>query len=239
MNITDELTIILDNLSISYTDDSKDNDLPIILIHGFPLDKSMWYQQRVALRDKFRVITYDVRGYGRSGIGRDEFTIDLFATDLLHLMNALNLSKVVLCGLSMGGYIALKAMEKFGDRIAGLILCDTQCTADTVDSKKNRIKTIEMIHSGGLELYADQVLSALFYSETMDKKSKEIIEMRTIIEHNSPEVICDTLLALAEREETCNNLHKITIPTLILVGEEDSITPIEKSELSRAAMANT
>lgn len=239
MGVTDELTIILNNLSVCYTDEGKDNDLTIIFIHGFPLDKSMWYEQRTALRDKYRVITYDIRGFGGSGVGKDEFSIRLFASDLLQLMNALRLEKVVLCGLSMGGYIALNAMEMFSDRIVGLILCDTQCAGDSADAKKNRLKTIEMVQNNGLELYADQTLSSLFYSETMDKKSKEIISARAVIENNSIDVVCNTLLALADRDDMCNTLYHIQIPTLILVGEEDTITPVEKAELIHSKISGS
>ena len=239
MGVTDELTIILNNLSVSYTDEGRDNDLAIIFIHGFPLDKSMWYEQRRALRDKYRVITYDIRGFGSSGIGKDEFSIDLFATDLMHFMDALKLDKVVLCGLSMGGYIALNAMRIFSDRIVGLILCDTQCAADTPDAKRNRIKTIEMVQHNGLELYADKALSSLFYSESMDKKSKQIIATRAVIESSSPFVICNTLLALADREDMCDTLPNIDIPTLILVGEEDTITPPERAELMHSKISGS
>ncbi len=230
MKITEDQSITIGNICIGYTDDLNDSDLPVIFIHGFPLDKSMWSSQRDALRNKFRVITYDIRGYGTSEAGTEPFSMDQYAEDLLQLMNALELDKVVLCGLSMGGYIALKAMEKFSERIVGLILCDTQCAADTTEAKKNRFKTIDMIQSNGLELYADQALSSLFYSETMDKKSKEIIEIRNVIEGCQPDIICETLMALANRDETCSVLSTINIPTLILVGEEDTVTPIAKSE---------
>ena len=113
MQTLEQLNIIINDLSVSYSDDGNENDSVIVFIHGFPLDKSMWKGQIENLRNKYRVITYDVRGFGNSDPGEEELSIDLFASDLKLFLNALNLNKVILCGFSMGGYIALRAIEKF------------------------------------------------------------------------------------------------------------------------------
>ncbi|MBK7652404.1 MAG: alpha/beta hydrolase [Flammeovirgaceae bacterium] len=148
----EDLFISIDGISISYTDSGNEKNHPIIFIHGFPLNKSMWDNQRKAFWNKYRVITYDIRGYGKSEPGTKKISIDLLTTDLLHFMDALGLDKVILCGFSMGGYIALHAMEKFPERIIGLVLADTQCQADTQRAKENRFKTCEAIKQNGLEL---------------------------------------------------------------------------------------
>ena len=225
MKTTEEFDITINDLFISYTDEGEKDNVTVVFIHAFPLDKSMWKGQTDYLRDKFRVITYDVRGFGNSEASTEELTIDLFVSDLKHLLDTLGLSKVILCGFSMGGYIALQAIEKFPERFDALILCDTQCSADSADTKAKRMRSINAIRIGGLEHYADQVLSGFFSTDSIDKKSKEIIEARRVIESNSPEVVCSTLQALADRFETCNNLEKIEVPVLILVGSEDAITP--------------
>ncbi len=225
MKTIEELDVNVNELFVSYTDEGDKNDITIVFIHAFPLDKSMWKGQTDNLRDKYRVITYDVRGFGNSEVDNEELTIDLFVSDLKNLLDTLGLSKVILCGFSMGGYIALQAAEKFPERFDALILCDTQCSADSAEAKEKRMKSINAIRIGGLEHYADQVLQGFFSTDSIDKKSKEIIEARRVIEGASPEVVCNTLQALADRSETCNSLHKIEVPVLILVGNEDTVTP--------------
>ncbi len=234
MQTTNKFDITLNDLFISYTDEGNESNAAVVFIHGFPLDKSMWKGQTEALRNKYRVITYDVRGYGDSEAGTEELTIDLLAADLKRLLNLLNLPKVILCGFSMGGYIALRAAEKFPENFDALILCDTQCAADTVEAKEKRMKSINAIRNDGLEMYADQVITGFFSSNSVAKKSKKIIEVRRIIENNSTEVMCNTLQALADRTETCSNLNKIEIPVLILVGNEDTITPPAVAELMQS-----
>lgn len=141
----DNLFVKVGGISISYTDSGNSKDHPVIFIHGFPLNKSMWENQSKAFWYKCRVITYDIRGYGNSELGSTEISIDILTTDLLHLMDALSLDKVILCGFSMGGYIALNAMEKFPERVIGLVLADTQCQADTKEVKEKRLKNCEAI----------------------------------------------------------------------------------------------
>jgi 3-oxoadipate enol-lactonase len=230
MQSTEELEITIDDLFISYSDEGNESDPTIVFIHGFPLNKSMWSSQTAALRDRYRVITYDVRGFGNSKTGTEELTIDLFVSDLSHLLDKLKLKTVILCGLSMGGYIALRAMERFPEKFDALVLCDTQYTADSPEARDKRIKTIDSIKSDGLERYADEALNGFFFKGSVDKKSKEIIETRWMIESNSKEVLCNTLMAMANRSETCSQLENIEIPVLILVGKEDTITPPASAE---------
>jgi pimeloyl-ACP methyl ester carboxylesterase len=146
-------------------------------------------------------------------------------------MDLLQISKAVLCGLSMGGYIALNAMERFPNYFSALILCDTQCMADTDEAREKRKKTIQFIKENGLEKYADESLKNLFAAESFNIKKDEIIFVREMILKTSPDSVCNTLNALAQRNETCSALKDIKIPVLILVGSEDKITPPAASQL--------
>src|SRR5689334_18153554 len=133
-----ELKVVINNLTVSYTDDGLQDSPVIIFIHGFPFNKHIWAGQVETLKENFRVIAYDIRGHGESSAGNVDFSIDLFATDLISLMDVLKIEKAMLCGLSMGGYIALNAMEKYQHRFIALILCDTQCIADTTEAREKR-----------------------------------------------------------------------------------------------------
>ena len=139
------LKITVNDLTVSYNDDGQDGAPVIIFIHGFPFNKSMWDKQFNALKNNYRVIAYDVRGHGNSDAGTGDFSIELFVKDLLNFMDALKIDKTMLCGLSMGGYIALNAVENFPNRFDALILSDTNCIADIPEVKEKRMKTIASI----------------------------------------------------------------------------------------------
>jgi 3-oxoadipate enol-lactonase len=217
--------------TVSYTDEGPDNAPVIILIHGFPLNKSMWNKQVEALIETYRVIAYDVRGHGNSTAGTDDFTIELFVDDLLGLMDALKIDKAMLCGLSMGGYIALNAVENFPKRFGSLILCDTNCTADTPEAKVKRMITIENIEKFGVEFFANESVKNLFAPESFVTNKEKIAMVKQIIMATSVQTLSCTLTALGNRKETCTGLAGIRIPVLIMVGKEDKITPPEAALL--------
>lgn len=221
------ITITVNNLTVSYIDEGNINSPAIIFIHGFPLSKMMWEKQIELLKNNYHVIAYDIRGHGNTDTGNDNFSIDLFVNDLLSLMDALKIDKTILCGLSMGGYIALKAIEKFPERFNGLVLCDTTCSADTPEGKEKRIKTIETIKENGIEKYAEESLKKLFAPESFSKHLDEIALIREMILNTTTQSLYKTLHALAERTETCTSLHKIEVPVLIIVGNLDELTPPE------------
>ena len=225
--IGNQISISINNLSVSYSDHGPDDAPVIILIHGFPLNKSMWDMQVEALKENYRVIAYDIRGHGNSDPGIDEYFIELFVNDLLRFMEKLGIEKTILCGLSLGGYIALNAVLKYPDHFDGLILNDTQCIADTPEIKENRCLAIIRIMKNGVEQYADEIIENLFARASFTKKKNEIAAVTEMITSTTKQSLCNTLHALAERKETCDRLPEINIPVLIMVGKEDKITPID------------
>ncbi|MEO5945453.1 MAG: alpha/beta fold hydrolase [Chitinophagaceae bacterium] len=219
------IKIAINDISVSYNDSGSDNSKAIIFIHGFPFNKSMWDKQAAALKGNYRVIAYDVRGHGNTNAGDGIFSIDLFVADLIGLMDNLKLDKVVLCGLSMGGYIALKAIEKFPERFEALVLSDTQCAADTEEGKAKRLKTIEHIKEISVEEFADESINNLFAPESFLTKKDVIAAVREMIVNTSKLSLMNTLLAISERANSCSKLQEINVPVLIMVGKEDIITP--------------
>ena len=231
MNLTESnVEMIVNNLTVSYTHEGSVEASVIIFIHGFPLNKSMWDSQIEALKDEYRVIAYDIRGYGDSDAGLEDFSMGLFANDLIAFMDKLEISKAMLCGLSMGGYIALNATINYPERFEALILCDTQCIADSSKAKNNRMLTIENIKENGLEDYTYESIKNLFAEGSLQTKDSEIAAVRKMILNTPKQIIYNTLNALANRNETCSKLPELQMPVLILVGEEDKITPPEIAE---------
>ena len=222
-----KIKIAVNNHTVSYIDEGSAYAPTIICIHGFPFNKSMWSMQVNLLKDKYRVIAYDVRGHGNSDAGNEDFSIELFVDDLIGLMDVLKVDKTILCGLSMGGYIALNAIKNYPQRFSRLILCDTNCHADSPESKEKRMKTIENIREFGVEKYSDESLKNLFAPNSIKTLPMEVAAIREMIVNTSIQSLCNTLIAISKREETCTSLHDIKIPVLILVGKEDILTPPE------------
>lgn len=221
------INIKVNNITVSYNDEGLDNAPVIIFIHGFPLNKSMWESQEKALKDNYRVITYDIRGHGNSEVGILDFSIDLFVKDLLRFMDALKIEKTIICGLSMGGYIALNAIEYHPERFSALILSDTNCTADTYEGREKRLNAIESIKENGVDRLANDLIPNLFAPESFKRDLKEIPAVREMIVKTSTQSLYNCLHALAERKETCGKLSEIKVPVLIIVGADDIITPLD------------
>ncbi|HRG51381.1 MAG TPA: alpha/beta fold hydrolase [Bacteroidia bacterium] len=223
-----DIQIKVNDITLNY-DDLGEGKLPIIFIHGFPFDKSSWKLQQNYLSQYTRVITYDIRGFGKSTPGEEKISISLLADDLIKFMDALQVPKAVICGLSMGGYILLNALNRYPDRFAAIILSDTQCIADSAEAKEKRQKNIQLVASGGLSEYTENMIQNLFYSESFTTKPEAIAAIRKVMLTTQPTIITDTLHALANREEMCYTLEKIIIPTLVISGKEDKSIPFQQS----------
>lgn len=226
----ENLKLKVEGLIVNYDDNGPDDAPVIIFIHGFPFNKSMWSHQLELLKGSYRVIAYDVRGHGSSSDTHGSLSIDLFTKDLLDFIDHLNLHKVTLCGLSLGGYIALNAIEKHPSKFEALILCGTQCIADDQKTKEARREKSELVRLKGIEYYADESLRNLFAARSFTARKEEVRAVRNMIIQNSSDFISNGLRALAERKETCSSLSKIKVPVLILVGKEDKITPLSEAE---------
>lgn len=223
------LTITINNFNISY-DDLGEGNTPIIFLHGYPFNKTMWQPQLEYLQKFTRVIAIDLRGFGTSKDEDTSLSIGLFADDLIKFMNALCIDKAIICGLSMGGYVALNAVQRFSSRFSALILSDTQCSADTKEAKEKRYKTIDEIMENGVTAFNEGFINSVFYKESLTNKKEAVETVHSMVFSNSKQIIIMGLRALADRSETCSTLHEISIPTLIICGREDALTPLKQSE---------
>ncbi len=229
------LTIPVNNFIISY-DDVGEGNIPILFLHGYPFDKSMWQGQVEFLKSSYRLIPCDLRGFGKSKDEESALSIDLFAEDILAFMDKLRIDKAIICGLSMGGYIALNAMKRFPDRFEALILCDTQCIADTAEKKDKRYKTIDEIAIDGPAKFNEGFIKSVFQKDSLTTKKELVEQLRSVVFSNSDHIISQGLMALAKRSESCPDLNEITVPTLIICGREDELTPLVQSERMHAAI---
>jgi 3-oxoadipate enol-lactonase len=219
------MKIILNDNTMNYYERGMSQGLAIVFIHGFPFSHKMWEPQMNVMPNNFHAIVYDVRGHGASGTGDGQFSLELFVDDLIALLDYLFIEKAVLCGLSMGGYIALRSFERHPDRVCGLILCDTKSEPDTDAGKIKRTATMKAVKAAGVQAFSEEFVRSIFWEKTFETNPSVIAFVKQLICANSPRGICGTLLALASRTDTTSTLASIRIPTCIMVGEYDKVTP--------------
>lgn len=216
---------IINNIGIEYEVTGTRMGLPVVFIHGFPFSKEMWKSQVEDLKKNYYVITFDVRGHGSSDVGDGQYSIEFFVDDLIGLLDHLKIGSAVLVGLSMGGYIAIRAAERHPERIRAMVLCDTRSEADSNEGKIRRANQIKVIKAEGMKNFAATFLPTVFYENTFQMKPQIVEAVRKMIENTSTTAVAGTLLALAARTDTTPSLYNIKAPALILVGKHDSLTP--------------
>jgi pimeloyl-ACP methyl ester carboxylesterase len=224
-----DLTILVNDISICY-DDEGTSGKPIVFIHGFPFSKSSWNPQMEYMRKTNRVISYDLRGFGQSSAGDQEISIALLADDLIGLLKALDIKSAIVCGLSMGGYIILNAVKRYPEMFEAIVLSDTQCIADSDEVREKRQKTIQLIHSGGIHEFTEAFIKSVFYAQTLQDNPAMVEAIKNTILNTAPSTLKSALNALAQRSETCTTLSEMDVPTLIICGMEDKVTPLAQSE---------
>ena len=211
--------------AIEYVDGGNRSGMPVVFLHGFPFSHEMWTPQLGAVGQSHRAIAYDIRGHGMSDIGDGQYTIDGHTEDLFAFLDLLGIRECVLVGLSMGGYITLRALEREQARFKGAVLCDTKSEADSNEAKVKRFDTMKAVKRGGSAEFAEGFARAVFWEGTFASKPEIVSSIKRVIARTPPLAIAGTLLALASRTDTTTSLGGISVPTLILVGEHDAVTP--------------
>ena len=220
----------INGLTVVFEDTAEVDLSPVVFIHAFPLSLEMWRPQLETLEGRARTIAYDIRGFGGSSPGDGQSPLEFFVDDLLALMDHLNIDKAALCGLSMGGYIALRAAERAPGRVSALVLCDTRSEGDGNEAKIKRALAIKSVKRNGAAAFAETFVQSAFAPKTLSGKPDLVAFAKKIIADTSPIGICGGLLALGGRTDTTAALGQIRVPTLILVGEHDALTPPSASQ---------
>ena len=217
----------------------RGNGRPLLLVHGFPLDHTMWAAQIESLAAHCRVIAPDLPGFGRSPARKKQdhkATMEQFAETLADLLDALGISEpAIVCGLSMGGYVALQYWRKHAARLAGLILCDTRATADTPEAAAARRTMADRVLREGMAPLAETMLPKLFAETTRQRQPQVVEALRAVFDAGNPLGIAAAARGMAERPDMTSALAEIRCPTLVIVGQEDAISPpAEMGAIARA-----
>jgi 3-oxoadipate enol-lactonase len=210
-----------DGLKLAY--EEAGSGTPLLLVHGWPLDHTMWAGQLGGLAPYARVLAPDLRGVGGSTV-RGPYTMDQYADDLIGFLDSLGVAHAVVCGLSMGGYIAFAMLRRHRDRIRALVLADTRATADTDEGRANRTKLIALIEQEGMHALAERQLQPMLARSTIERHAPLVDTVRRMMASVPPEGAIGALRAMAARPDSTDLLETIDVPTLVVGGAEDTIT---------------
>ena len=204
----------------------------VVLLHGFPLDRSMWSWQETTLGSIYRVITPDLRGHGQSAAPEGIYTMEAMAEDVIETLDALQLTEpVVLGGLSMGGYVALALIDEYPERFRALMLIDTKAEGDTPEAARGREELAGGVEAAGNSAaVAAALLPKLFSETTRQRRPQLIARMREVMEKTPARAVAGALRGMAARQDRTAELAQIAVPTLVLVGANDAITPPNEAQ---------
>jgi 3-oxoadipate enol-lactonase len=199
---------------------------PVVLLHGFPLDHTMWDAQVEALEGDYRVIVPDLRGFGQSGVTEGKVTMQDFADDVAALLDALGIDEpVVLVGLSMGGYVAFQFFRRHRARLRALVLCDTRAVSDTSEAAAVRRETAAKVLRDGPAPLVKTMLPKLFGPATVKDRPEVVESLQRVMAGTDPRAIAAASRGMAERPDVTAMLPEIDCPTLVIVGSDDAISP--------------
>ncbi|HEY3391115.1 MAG TPA: alpha/beta fold hydrolase [Lacipirellulaceae bacterium] len=232
----------LSTVELAYVDGGT--GLPVLLVHGFPLDHTMWNAQIEALADRCRVIAPDLRGFGQSPLGDADpnvgVSMERYADDLVELLDSLAIREpIVLVGFSMGGYVAWQFARKHANRLRALVQCDTKAIADTDEARAVRLKMAEQISEWGSARVAEMMGPKLLAKRSFDAKPEVVAAVRRVVENTSPAAIAAAQRGMAARPDVTSLLPSIRVPTLVLVGQEDAISPPAEMRYIASAIPNS
>lgn len=203
------------------------NGPAVLFLHGFPLNGGMWDRQIAEIRTRARVLVPDLPGFGRSVPTPEPPTIEDFADLVLAALDARGIDRVTVVGLSMGGYIAFRLVERLGERLAGLLLADTRPNPDTEEGARLRHVLAAKVEAQGVEPAIEEFLPKLLGPTTFRTRSAVVERVREIIRGNQPAGLAAALRAMAGRPDSTPLLSRLRCPVLCVAGEEDALTPPE------------
>jgi pimeloyl-ACP methyl ester carboxylesterase len=216
------IALLAGGLEVEY--DETGRGLPLLFIHGWPHNRTLWAGQMSGLATQARCLAPDLRGFGGSSV-MEPYSIAQYADDLAALLDARGIERAVVCGLSMGGYVALAMLRQHRPLLRGLILTSTRATADTAEAREKRARLIAFVEEHGVEALAGRQLRAMVGSTTFESRASVRESLREMMAGAPTAGVIGALRAMAERPDATDLLPTIDIPTLVVGGAEDGFTP--------------
>ena len=216
------------------------NGVPILFIHGFPLSRKIWSPQIKDLSNIATIISVDLRGHGDLFPFTGPYTMDLLADDCKKLLEYLDIfSPIVICGLSMGGYVIMAMYRKYPDFFRGMILTSTRPEPDSPEGKKNRDVSIRNAQANGIRIIADDMLPKLLSPYTLANNPNLSKRIHKIMMNTSDQGLVGSLQGIRDRPDSVPLLHQIKCPVLIVHGTDDKIIPMKDAEIMEKMIPNS
>ncbi|HET9844557.1 MAG TPA: alpha/beta fold hydrolase [Nitrospira sp.] len=204
--------------------DDQGMGLPIVFLHAFPLNRSMWSEQVAALSRRFRAIAIDLRGHGESDAPFWRYSLEQYAMDVKELLAGLSIRKALFVGLSMGGYLAFTLYRLYPDLMLGVVLADTRAEADKPEQIQWRYELAQRTAAIGPAAVIEAMLPKLLAPKTYERNPDLVARVRSMQAATPVPGILGDLIAIAERPDSTDLLSSIRVPTLVIVGQEDALT---------------
>ena len=210
---------------------------PLLFIHGWPHNRTLWSGQLSGLSTHARCIAPDLRGFGDSTVS-GPYSMAQYADDLAALLDSLGIDRAIVCGLSMGGYVAMAMLRHHRHRVRALILTSTRATADTPEGREKRMRLIDFVREHGVEALATRQLRAMVGETTFSARPALLESLRRLMAAAPLEGVVGALQAMADRPDSTELLKTLDIPALVIGGAEDTFTPPAELGQLAAAMPN-
>jgi len=232
------MQVEINNFSMAYEENGS--GLPLVMIHGYPLNRKIWIAQLEGLSDIARVIAPDLRGHGESQATSGPYWMDLLAEDIKQFLDALRVPRpFVLCGLSMGGYVAMAYYRQYSPELAGLVFAATRAQADSAAGKKNRDEAAAKAQQEGVPAVVESMLPKLLSPKTVQNNQELVDRLRDIMQQTSLEAMLGDLMGMRERPDSSLTLREISLPALIVYGEDDQVIDRGEVESMHEALINS
>jgi pimeloyl-ACP methyl ester carboxylesterase len=215
------------------------NGPPVVLLHPFPAHHGFWHPAAQALQSRYRLVLPDLRGHGDSGSGDGPATMDKHASDLTRILDDQQMGRAVFVGVSIGGYILFEFWRKYRPRVAALVFCNTKATAETAESRAARLQAAADVLERGTEPFFESMAAKLMGETTRSTRPDLVDGALRMMRRMSPEDVALVQRGMADRPDSVPTLKTIDVPTLIITGNEDTLTGVPEAELMKRNIAGS
>jgi pimeloyl-ACP methyl ester carboxylesterase len=212
---------------------------PVVLLHPFPVHHEFWLPVAEALATRYRLILPDLRGHGASDVGEGLATMEKHAADIVHVMDDAEVGRAPIIGVSIGGYAMFELWRKYRGRIGAMGLCNTKAPADSNEARSGRLQAAKDVLERGTDPFFETMVQRVFGRTTRETRPDLVQGALRMMRKMSPDAVAQVQRGMAERPDSVEILKTISVPTLLITGEEDPMTGLNEAQLMHQHIAGS